>query len=170
MVPLDNAAPTFGRLVRKDGAAAVPQAAPQAPPPEAPVAPAAALTPVQRQKQELRALCLARIDPASVAALPQEALFAEVERMIAEIADGIFRLSTFVPQIAEPAGFAFNSFLIKGEQPLLFHTGLRNMFPLNRDALSRIVPPVPSSRSRRREKTASLTRRASTTAGITRCR
>lgn len=88
MVPLENAAPAFGRLVRKDVAAGAPQAVPEAPPPEAPAAPAAALTPVQRQKQELRTLCLARIDPASVAALPQEALFAEVERMIAEIADG----------------------------------------------------------------------------------
>jgi flavorubredoxin len=63
-----------------------------------------------------------------------------VETKIAEIADGIYRLSTFVPQIAEPAGFAFNSFLIKGEQPLLFHTGLRKMFPLNRDAVAKIVP------------------------------
>jgi pilus assembly protein CpaF len=88
MVPLDTPTPAFGRLVRKDLAVVAQPSAPEAPPPEAPVAPTAALTPVQRQKQELRALCLARIDPASVAALPQEALFAEVERMIAEIADG----------------------------------------------------------------------------------
>jgi flavorubredoxin len=63
-----------------------------------------------------------------------------METKIAEIADGIFRLSTFVPQIAEPAGFAFNSFLVRGEQPLLFHTGLRKMFSLNRDAVAKIVP------------------------------
>lgn len=63
-----------------------------------------------------------------------------METKIAEIADGIYRLSTFVPEIAPPAGFAFNSFLIKGEQPLLFHTGLRKMFPLNRDAVAKIVP------------------------------
>lgn len=58
-----------------------------------------------------------------------------------EIADGIFRLSTFVPEIAPPAGFAFNQFLILGEQPLLFHTGPRKMFPLVREALSRLLPP-----------------------------
>jgi flavorubredoxin len=63
-----------------------------------------------------------------------------METKIAEIADGIYRLSTFVPQIAEPAGFAFNSFLIRGEEPLLFHTGLRKMFPLNRDAVARLMP------------------------------
>jgi flavorubredoxin len=63
-----------------------------------------------------------------------------IETRIAEIADGIYRLSTFVPQIAEPAGFAFNSFLVRGEQPLLFHTGLRKMFPLNRDAVARLMP------------------------------
>src|SRR6478752_3127552 len=63
-----------------------------------------------------------------------------METKIAEIADGIYRLSTFVPQIAEPAGFAFNSFLMRSEQPLLFHTGLRKMFPLNRDAVARLMP------------------------------
>jgi flavorubredoxin len=64
-----------------------------------------------------------------------------METKIAEIADGIYRLSTFVPDIAPPAGFAFNQFLILGDEPLMFHTGLRKMFPLNREALSRIIPP-----------------------------
>src|SRR6187401_210047 len=50
-----------------------------------------------------------------------------VETKIAEIADGIYRLSTFVPDIAPPAGFTFNQFLILGDDPLLFHTGLRQM-------------------------------------------
>jgi flavorubredoxin len=63
-----------------------------------------------------------------------------METKIAEIADGIYRLSTFVPQIAEPAGFAFNSFLIRAEQPLLFHTGLHKMFALNRDAVAKLTP------------------------------
>ena len=64
-----------------------------------------------------------------------------METKIAEIADGIYRLSTYVPEIAPPAGFAFNQFLVLGDEPLMFHTGLRKMFPLNRDALSRIIPP-----------------------------
>src|SRR5262245_63821878 len=64
-----------------------------------------------------------------------------METRIDEIADGIFRLSTFVPDIAPPAGFTFNQFLVMGDEPLLFHTGLRKMFPLTRDAVSRVVAP-----------------------------
>lgn len=60
---------------------------------------------------------------------------------VSEIADRIYRLSTFVPEIAPPAGFVFNQFLVLGEQPLLFHTGPRRMFPLVRDAVSRLIPP-----------------------------
>ena len=57
-----------------------------------------------------------------------------------EIADGIYRFSTFVPEIGPPAGFTFNQFLILGDQPLLFHTGPRRMFPLVREALGRVIP------------------------------
>lgn len=64
-----------------------------------------------------------------------------METKISEITDGIYRLSTFVPEIAPPAGFTFNQFLVLGEEPLLFHTGLRKMFPLTRDAVSRLMPP-----------------------------
>jgi flavorubredoxin len=60
---------------------------------------------------------------------------------VTEIADGIFRISTFVPDMAPPAGFVFNQFLIRGDEPLLFHTGPRKMFPLTHKALSRIMPP-----------------------------
>ncbi len=56
-----------------------------------------------------------------------------------EIADGIFRLSTFVPAVT-PDGFTFNQFLVRAEQPLLFHTGLRNMFPMIAEAVARIIP------------------------------
>ncbi len=56
-----------------------------------------------------------------------------------EIADGIYRFSTCVPDAA-PGGFTFNQFLIKAEQPLLFHTGPRRMFPLVSEAIARIVP------------------------------
>ncbi len=64
-----------------------------------------------------------------------------MQTKITEIADRIYRLSTFVPDIAPPAGFTFNQFLVLGDEPLMFHTGLRKMFPLNREALSRIIPP-----------------------------
>ena len=64
-----------------------------------------------------------------------------METNISEIADGIYRLSTYVPAIAPPAGFTFNQFLVMGDQPLMFHTGLRKMFGLNLQALRRLMPP-----------------------------
>src|SRR4051812_7298840 len=64
-----------------------------------------------------------------------------METRISEIADGIYRLSTYVADIAPPAGFTFNQFLVLGDEPLMFHTGLRKMFPLNVDAAARIIPP-----------------------------
>lgn len=65
----------------------------------------------------------------------------KMDTKITEIADGIFRLSTFVPDMAPPAGFVFNQFLILGDAPLLFHTGPRKMFAATREALSRVMPP-----------------------------
>lgn len=64
-----------------------------------------------------------------------------MQTRIHEIAGGIYRLSTHVPDIAPPAGFTFNQFLLLGDEPMLFHTGLRRMFPLIRDAVARIIPP-----------------------------
>ena len=63
-----------------------------------------------------------------------------MDTRIDEIAEGIHRLSVHVPDIAPPAGFTFNHFLVRGEEPLLFHTGLRRMFPLLRDAVARLIP------------------------------
>ncbi|MBI2256178.1 MAG: MBL fold metallo-hydrolase [Proteobacteria bacterium] len=65
-----------------------------------------------------------------------------METNIAEIADGIYRLSTHVAEIAPPAGFTFNQFLITGDEPLLFHTGPRRMFPSVRAALGRVMDPA----------------------------
>jgi flavorubredoxin len=59
---------------------------------------------------------------------------------VTEIADGIFRLSVFVPEISPPQGFSFNSFLIADEEPLLFHAGQRGMFPLFSQAVASIIP------------------------------
>jgi flavorubredoxin len=65
-----------------------------------------------------------------------------METRIDEIADGIYRLSTFVPDVAPPAGFTFNQFLVMADEPLMFHTGLRKMFPLKLAAVSRLVDPA----------------------------
>jgi flavorubredoxin len=58
---------------------------------------------------------------------------------VTEIADGIYRLSTFVPEVG-PTGFTFNQFLVDADEPLLFHTGLRGMFPLVSGAIGRVMP------------------------------
>jgi len=63
-----------------------------------------------------------------------------METVIDEIAPDVFRLSTWTDQIAPPAGFTFNQFLVRGEEPFLFHTGMRELFPLVSDAINRIVP------------------------------
>jgi len=65
-----------------------------------------------------------------------------METNIAEIADGIYRLSTYVAEIAPPAGFTFNQFLVLGDEPLLFHTGPRRMFPLVQAAMARVMDPA----------------------------
>jgi flavorubredoxin len=56
-----------------------------------------------------------------------------------EIADGIYRFSTLVPEIG-PTGFTFNQYLIDDEQPLLFHTGQRAMFPALAETIAQITP------------------------------
>ena len=59
---------------------------------------------------------------------------------IAEIADGIYRLSTHVAEVAPPAGFTFNQFLVMADQPLLFHCGMRGLFPLVSAAVAKLIP------------------------------
>jgi flavorubredoxin len=62
-----------------------------------------------------------------------------MQTRIDEIADGVYRLSTCVPEAA-PGGFTFNQFLINGDDPLLFHTGPRGLFPLVSQAIARVIP------------------------------
>jgi flavorubredoxin len=56
-----------------------------------------------------------------------------------EIADDMYRISTYVPEVS-PEGFTFNQFLVKADEPLLFHTGPRGMFPLVAEAVATVVP------------------------------
>src|SRR5688572_29075055 len=62
-----------------------------------------------------------------------------METRVHEIADGVYRLSTFVPEVS-PDGFTFNQFLIDAEEPMLFHAGQRALFPLISAAVGRILP------------------------------
>lgn len=59
---------------------------------------------------------------------------------VTEIGDRIYRLSTFVPEVAPPAGFVFNQFLIDAEEPVLFHCGGRRLFPSVSAAVAKIMP------------------------------
>jgi flavorubredoxin len=54
-----------------------------------------------------------------------------------EIAPDVYRISVFVPEI----NLQFNHFLIKDDEPMLFHTGMKQMFPLLMEAVSKIIPP-----------------------------
>ena len=62
-----------------------------------------------------------------------------METRVDEIADHIYRLSTFVPDIG-PTGFTFNQFLVDADEPLLFHTGPRGMFPSVSEAIATVLP------------------------------
>jgi flavorubredoxin len=57
---------------------------------------------------------------------------------IHEIADGVYRLSTVV-QDAAPGGFTFNQYLLTGDEPMLFHTGARQLFPLVSEAVAKVI-------------------------------
>ena len=58
---------------------------------------------------------------------------------VSEIADKVYRLSTFV-QAVGPTGFTFNQVLIDADEPLLFHYGQRSLFPLISEAVKRVIP------------------------------
>ena len=62
-----------------------------------------------------------------------------METTIDEIAPDIFRLSTHIPAIG-PTGMSFNQFLVRDEQPFLFHTGMRQIHPLVAGAVERVLP------------------------------
>jgi flavorubredoxin len=64
------------------------------------------------------------------------------ETSIHEIASGIYRISTPLPPSVVPGGFSFNQYLIADDEPLLFHTGLRQHFTAVRDAIARVLPPA----------------------------
>src|SRR5574338_1041728 len=59
---------------------------------------------------------------------------------IEEVADRTYRISTLVPSIG-PRGFRFNQYLLAAEEPLLYHCGMRALFPAVRDAIARVMPP-----------------------------
>ncbi len=59
---------------------------------------------------------------------------------IQEISDGIFRINTPLKDVL--GGFSFNQYLVIDDQPLLFHTGPRRLFPLVNEAVRSVMPPA----------------------------
>lgn len=56
-----------------------------------------------------------------------------------EVSDGIYRINT--PVVFENGNrFSFNQYLIDDDEPLLFHTGPRKLFPLVREAVASVLP------------------------------
>jgi flavorubredoxin len=62
-----------------------------------------------------------------------------METTVDEIGTDVYRLSTYIPDITEH-GFTFNQFLLTGDEPFLFHTGMRRLFPLVSAAVNRVIP------------------------------
>ena len=62
----------------------------------------------------------------------------ESRTRVDEVAEGIYRIST--PVTILPGGFTFNQYLVLDEQPLLFHTGPRSLFPLVSEAVAAVMP------------------------------
>ncbi len=56
---------------------------------------------------------------------------------VTEIAPGLFRISTYIPEF----GLQFNQFLVRDEEPLLFHTGMNALFPVVREAVASVIDP-----------------------------
>lgn len=56
---------------------------------------------------------------------------------ITEIAPDVFRLSLYVAEL----NLQFNHFLVRDDEPLLYHTGMRKMFPAVREAVTKLIDP-----------------------------
>jgi len=56
---------------------------------------------------------------------------------ITEIAPDIFRINTYIPE----ADLGFSQFLVRDDEPLLFHTGMKGLFPVVRDAVATLIDP-----------------------------
>jgi hypothetical protein len=58
---------------------------------------------------------------------------------IHEIAPDTYRINVPAPDLM-PGGFSFNQYLVDDDQPLLFHTGPRKLFPLIRQQIETVLP------------------------------
>lgn len=56
---------------------------------------------------------------------------------VSEIVPDVYRISTFVSQ----ANLQFNQFLVRDDEPLLFHTGMKSLFPAVCEAVGQVIDP-----------------------------
>ena len=56
---------------------------------------------------------------------------------VTEIAPDLFRVSVFVPDL----NMQFNHFVVRDDEPLLFHTGYRHTFPEVREGVAQVLDP-----------------------------
>ena len=56
---------------------------------------------------------------------------------VSEVAPDVFRIATYVPE----ADLEFGQFLVRDDEPLLFETGLKALFPAVREAVAKVVDP-----------------------------
>jgi len=61
-----------------------------------------------------------------------------MQSTVSEIARDVFRISTFHSGF----GIQFNQFLVRDDEPLLFHTGMRKMFGATREAIASLIDPA----------------------------
>ena len=57
--------------------------------------------------------------------------------VVTEIAPDVYRISTYIPQM----DLQFGQFLVKDEEPLLFHTGMKALFPQVREGVASVMDP-----------------------------
>jgi flavorubredoxin len=62
----------------------------------------------------------------------------EDKARVTEIAPDQYLISVYVSEF----NLRFNHFLLKDEEPLLFHTGMKHMFPLVREGVARVIDPA----------------------------
>lgn len=57
---------------------------------------------------------------------------------VGEVAPDLYRISTYIPE----ANLQFNQFLLRDEQPLLLHTGMRGLFAVVRETVATLIDPA----------------------------
>lgn len=62
-----------------------------------------------------------------------------METITTEIAPGVFRIATY---LEPPADLIFSQFLLRDEEPLLYHTGMHGLFPAVLGAVATLIDPA----------------------------